>query len=182
MSDEQTRSGDNLEAPIFYDALSDEKYRDRLKIHNEAMYHYYLNQEEWAHKGHTDYAKWLFASLLAVNGGGIYALNSLRTSVPPTKIEFLIYAAAQNLAAIFLTLVAGLFAWINLQLAELYYKKVANPKLLYRHDNIPASSDWIDRMLYLSAISGIIAGILFLTSSIAVVVGLLQVKPEPVAW
>ncbi|QXC50939.1 hypothetical protein KHC17_10405 [Agrobacterium salinitolerans] len=174
--------GNETSEPIFYDSLTDTKYRDRLKTHNEELYRYYLNQEEWAHNGHTGYAKWLFASLLAVHGGAIYALNALRTSVPAAKSDFLIYAAAQNLSAIFLTLVAGLFAWVNLQLAELYYKDMANPKMLYRHDAYPKPSDWIDRTLYASAICGTIAGLLFATSSVTVIMGLFHVKPSPVAW
>lgn len=181
MAEDNVEQGDSSKT-IFYDTLSDTKYRDRLKAHNEALYRYYLTQEEWAHKGHTDYAKWLFASLLAVHGGAIYALSSLRPSVPATKSEFLILAAAQNLAAIFLTLIAGLFAWVNLQFLEHYYKKVADPKLLYRHDPFPDPSKWVNRTLYMSAIFGMISGVLFATSAATAICGLYRIKPLPIVW
>ncbi|CDZ57176.1 hypothetical protein [Neorhizobium galegae] len=167
---------------IFYDDIADTKYRDRLKLHNEELYKYYRAQEGLSHTGHMEYAKWLFASLLAVHGGAIYALNSLKSSIPVSKSDFLIYAAAQNLAAVFLTLVAGMFAWINLQLAEMYYREVADPALLYRHEHSTEDVRWIDRTMYLSAGFGIASGLLFASSSITVIVGLVAAKPAPLPW
>ncbi|MBP2463409.1 MULTISPECIES: hypothetical protein [unclassified Rhizobium] len=167
---------------VFYDHMTDLKYRDRLKLHNEELYRYYREQENQSHAGHMDYAKWLFASLLAVHGGAIYALNSLRTSIPQGKSDFLIYAAAQNLAAVFITLVAGLFAWMNLQLAEVLYRNYADPALVYRHIKLDEDVGWMNRTMYISAALGMIAGLLFATSSATVIWGLVAAQPKPLPW
>ncbi len=171
-----------MEQSDYYDEITDAKQRERLKIYNVEIYNYYLEQEKIAHTGHVDYAKWLFASLLAVHGGSIYALSSLRTAVPYNKGDFLIWAAAQNLLAVFLTLVAGLFAWLNLQLLEQYFGALANPTRLYKTSALPKASKWIDRTLYISAGFGIISGILFLTSAMTIILGLIELRPPPPNW
>jgi len=171
-----------MEQSEYYDEITDAKYRNRLKIQNEELYRYYLEQEKIAHTGHVDYAKWLFASLLAVHGGSIYALSSLRTAVPYNKGDFLIWAAAQNLFAVFLTLVAGLFAWLNLQLAEQYCRSLADPTRLYKTSSLPNPSKWNDRTLYISAGFGILSGILFATSAITIIWGLFELRPPPLNW
>lgn len=168
--------------PMLYEDMADKRYALRLKIHNRELYKYHLEQEKIAHQGHVEYAKWLIASLLAIHGGAIYALNSLRQAVPFGKETFLIYAAAQNLFAIFLTLLAGFFAWLNLQLAEQCYRDYADPKYLYLHEPYAEGNAWIDRWMYTAAICGLLAGCLFLTSSITVVAGLLAIRPTMPTW
>jgi len=158
---------------VFFDEWPDEKERERFKVHQQAIFALYRHEQEQAHRGHMEYAKWLFASLLAIHGGAIYAINGLRSSVPPEKSEFLVDGAALCLTGVLLTLLAGFFAWLNLMIAENLYRNLATPALLYRTDamqDIPGN--WVDRSMYASAAFGILSALAFATAAIVVIVGL----------
>jgi hypothetical protein len=114
----------------------------------------------------------MLASLIAVHGGAIYGISGLRNVAPASQSDFLIWGAAFNLAGLFLTLVSGLFAWVNLQLAEILYGQWANPAILYRDDIKRKSNGWIDGTMYASAVTGCLSGIMFAVSATIIVLGL----------
>lgn len=161
----------------YFDEWADQKLAARAALFNRELYNHYRNEEERAHRGHMEYAKWMLASLIAVHGGAIYAISGLRNVAPPSQSDFLIWGAAFNLGGVFLTLVSGLFAWLNLQMAEILYGQCANPAMLYRGNVETKTNPWIDRTMYLSAVTGCLSGLAFAISAAIVVVGLHRI-PE----
>ncbi|MGO8468036.1 hypothetical protein AB9F45_26110 [Rhizobium leguminosarum] len=164
---------ESLPKSVFFDEWPDEKERERFKAHNRAIFELFRHEQEQAHSGHMEYAKWLFASLLAIHGGAIYAVNGLRSSVPVDKSQFLIDGAALSLVGVFLTLLAGFFAWLNLLIAENLYRNLATPALLYRTDAMKdVPGNWVDRSMYASAAFGILSALAFAAAAIVVIFGL----------
>ncbi|GEC30510.1 hypothetical protein N181_09845 [Sinorhizobium fredii USDA 205] len=156
----------------FADLWADEKARERYLLWSKETYDHFRRYQEHSHRGHIEYGKWLMASLLAVHGGAIYAISSLKASVRQDQIAGLVDAAAWNLAGICFTLLAGFAAWVNFQCAENIYNAWAKPEMLFRSDAsfIKAPKrDPITATLILAAAFGFLAGFSFLASAVGIV-------------
>ncbi len=92
----ESLSRDGL-SETFVDGWSDEAERQRYVSHAREVYEDIKTLRAAAYQGHVDYGKWLIASLLAVHGGAIYAINAVRSAVRPDQLLGLIDAAAWNL-------------------------------------------------------------------------------------
>ncbi|SDP89225.1 hypothetical protein [Phyllobacterium sp. OV277] len=110
--------------------------RERYVFHAREIYESNRYMERASLQAHLDYAKWILASLLAVHGGSIYALSTLRDKFieRPDALEFLASAAAMNVAGIVCTILTAGFAWLNFQALEISYSQKANPAVVYRTD------------------------------------------------
>ncbi|MGV1859986.1 hypothetical protein [Rhizobium rhizogenes] len=156
----------------FYDDISDSNERDRYKLHARETYDRIAQLREETFKGHVEYGKWLIASLLAVHGGAVFAISGLKGSVKPEQLPGLIDGAALNLTGIFLTLLAGFFAWLNFQFAQATYTRWQKPEMLYRSDGFPTDlkGAWkVSAAMYVAAVFGIIASLCFVLSSYFVI-------------
>lgn len=157
----------------FYHAWEDQDEAERFKVHAREVYDHYKRYQTASWSGHVEYGKWLIASLLAVHGGAIYAISTLKDSVTAAQINGLIDAAAWNLGGVFMTLVAGFGAWLNFQAAEATYNRWADPSMLYRSDRFPSDDDRktdpISATLFFAAAFGLMSGFAFLVSAATVI-------------
>lgn len=156
----------------FVDGSSDEVERQRYASHAREVYENLNALRAAAYQGHVDYGKWLIASLLAVHGGAIYAINAVRSAVRPDQLLGLIDAAAWNLAGVVFILVAGFAAWLNFQCAQHIYDRWSNPAMLYRTDMWPKDVDRFDPVnatLYLAAAFGLLSAASFVNSAVGVI-------------
>jgi len=160
---------------IMVDDWADEKYRQRYLFHVREIYDHAKAYREITFQNHVGYAKWLLASLLAVHGGTIYVINSLRSALRPEQIEGLIDGASWNLIGIAFTLLSGFFTWTNFQAANLLYAEWADPAMFYRTDRTPAEkqkgkkTDLINATLFLGVSFGLISAICFVESAITLI-------------
>jgi hypothetical protein len=127
------------ENSVLVERWSDPARRERYQYYAREKYEFYKSAREWAYKANIDYGKWLLASGLAVHGGAIYAINSLKDPARPDLIAALIRAAGWNVAGLVCVLGAGFFAWINFQAAANIYDSWANPLMVHRTDQSPDS-------------------------------------------
>ncbi|TBD15703.1 hypothetical protein ELH24_09250 [Rhizobium ruizarguesonis] len=156
----------------FFHAWEDQYEAERFRLHAREIYDHYRTYQLSSRAGHVDYGKWLIASLLAVHGGAIYAISTLKNSVARDQIDGLINGASWNLAGIFMILLAGFFAWVNFQAAEAIYDRWANPAMLYRDDQFPkdeSRTDPVGASLFLAAAFGLMSGFAFLASAVTVI-------------
>ncbi|WP_430251270.1 hypothetical protein [Neorhizobium sp. DAR64860/K0K1] len=157
----------------FYHAWEDKDEAERFRLHSREIYDHYKAYQAASWSGHVEYGKWLIASLLAVHGGAIYAISTLKDSVRPAQINGLIDAAAWNLGGVFMTLVAGFAAWLNFQAAEATYNRWSDPAMLYRSDSFPSDDDRktdpITATLFFAAAAGLMSAFAFLTSATTVI-------------
>lgn len=147
------------------------KEAEIYKLHHREIYDQYIIYRAASRAGHVEYGKWLIASLLAVHGGAIYAISTLRSSVKPAQIEGLISGASWNLAGIVLVLLAAFCAWLNFQFSEWLYGEWADPAMLYRSDHFPKPDekyDPINATLFLAALFGILSLFAFISSAVDV--------------
>lgn len=156
----------------FVDGWPDEAAKQRYILHAKEVYESNKALRTASYQGHVDYGKWLIASLLAVHGGAIYAINSVRMSVRPDQLGGLIDAAAWNLAGVFCILFAGFAAWLNFQFAQHVYDRWTDPAMLYRTDKWPDDNgrfDPINATLFLAAAFGMLSALSFINSALIVV-------------
>lgn len=156
----------------FFHAWEDRDEAARFQLHARELYEQYKAYQTASRAGHIEYGKWLIASLLAVHGGAIYAISTLRTSVTRAQIDGLITGAAWNLGGIFLILLAGFCAWLNFQAAEAVYDRWTDPSMLYRSDRFPQQdqkTDPISATLFLAACFGLMSAFAFLASATTIV-------------
>jgi len=157
---------------VFVDGWSDEATRQRYVSHAKESYENFKALRAAAYQGHVDYGKWLIASLLAVHGGAIYAINAVRPAVRPDQLLGLIEAAAWNLAGVVFILIAGFAAWLNFQCAQNIYDRWSDPAMLYRTDKWPKDVDRFDPVnatLYLAAGFGLLSALSFVNSAVGVI-------------
>ncbi|KAA1176462.1 hypothetical protein FP026_27870 [Rhizobium tropici] len=156
----------------FVELWSDPKRRERYQFHAREWYEFLKQYRDHARQGHVEYGKWLIASLLAVHGGSLYALNALRTAVQPHQVVGLITSASWHLAGIFLTLVAGFFAWLNFQFAEMLYSARVKPIVVFKTDEWhqdQSTRDPVNATMWMAAASGLLSGLCFLFSSVNII-------------
>lgn len=151
------------------------RHAERPQLHYEEAYRYFRQQELVAQETHVELSKWLFATLVAVNGGAIFALNFLRPVVPASHLEFLVYGAAQNLLGIFLSLLAGLASWCHFQVLENYAESQARFEMVYSEVAIQPPPWTLRWSLVCATVLGIISGLLFATSAVTILYGLFEV-------
>lgn len=163
---------------VFAEAWSDARRRERYQFVARETYETLKHYRENARQGHVEYGKWLIASLLAVHGGSIYALNSLRAAVRTDQIGGLITCATWHLTGIFLILLSGFFAWLNFQFAEIQFANWAKPIMVFRTDEWPQAikkkTNPVGMTLYAAAACGLLSGLCFLFSAVDVVAVLRQ--------
>ncbi|SCX00745.1 hypothetical protein DSM25558_0171 [Agrobacterium sp. DSM 25558] len=162
----------NIETSPFYDEWKNQAEAERYRISAREYLEHCKTYQAASRAGHMDYGKWLIASLLAVHGGSIYAISSIRNSVGAKQIPGLIDAAAFNLGGIFMVLVAGFFAWLNLQAAESLYNKWNDSAVLYRSDMFQrddGKTDLVTASIWGAAAFGLMSGFMFLASAVTVV-------------
>ena len=163
-----------VKSPFYHD-WEDRAEADRFQVHAREIFNHLKAYQHASRSGHMDYGKWVIASMLAVHGGAIYAISSLRTSVRHDQVEGLITAAAWNLGGVLMILIAGFFAWLNLQCLERQYDKWADPAMLYRSDKFPTAehkTDPVSATLLLAASFGILSGYAFAVSAVTVIAAL----------
>lgn len=117
------------------DHWTNDKRRERYEFH--ARENYQLNRalQVAARQGHMEYGKWLIASVLAIHGGSLYSISSLRTDFKgqPGAV-YLLNAACWNVSGIVLIIFTAFLAWLNFQFAEQIHFKRANPAKVYKTD------------------------------------------------
>jgi hypothetical protein len=163
---------ENPEASVWVEDWTDDKRRERYQFYAQEMYETYKAHREFTQRCHTEYAKWLLASGLAVHGGAIYALNGLRSSAQTAHLDGLLNSASWNLAGVVFVLLAGVCAWINLQAAEHIYGKWANPLFVFKTDAWPTDepkTDLVNAMMFLAAAFGLLSGFCFIVSAVNLV-------------
>ena len=134
---------DDLDRPKFDDSSqlvehwSDPARRERYQFYAREKYEFYKAARLASFNANVDYGKWLLASGLAVHGGAIYAINSLKDPSDPKLIAGLLEAASWNVAGIIFVMSAGLMGWVNFQYAAHIYDQWANPLMVYRTDQFP---------------------------------------------
>lgn len=145
-------------------------------LHARMTYERLLADRHRSFQGHSEYGKWLIASMLAVHGGGIYTLMSLRQIFPPERGHDLIFAAMFNVAGIVLIMLAGFLAWLNFQIAEMQIGRWINPAMLYDTEQWPKedgqSDRWVNFTLYAAAATGIGSWLCFIGAAAMVFKGL----------
>ncbi len=176
---------DDPNKSIWVHDWTDEKTRERYLFHVREHYEKYKSYRDASFQNHVGYAKWLLASLLAVHGGAIYAISSLRDTVRPDQIDGLITGAGWNLIGIGCTLITGFCAWLNFQYAWSSYDKWADPAMLYRTDQSPSSknreskTDIISATLYAGAGFGLASAFCFAASAATIISTLRLAKIVP---
>jgi len=178
-----SEASDRPNSQNFVHGWANEASKDRYLLHAREVYDHLKISRAAAYQGHIDYGKWLIASLLAVHGGAIYAINSIRSAVRPDQIAGLINGAAWNLAGVMFILLSGFCAWLNFQFSERIYDKWTNPAMLYRTDMWPRDNEKFDPVgatLFSAAAFGLMSGFSFLASAIGVIQTLkLPIPPGP---
>jgi hypothetical protein len=115
----------------FVDDWADQKTIERYKFHAREIYDSNRYMERASMQAYLDYAKWILVSLITVHGGAIYAISTIREKVTDgVATQFLMLAAAANVAGITATLLTGGIAWLNFQASEHLYASRANPAIL----------------------------------------------------
>lgn len=149
----------------FVDDHPDENFRRRYTFHARENYEQNKEMRFSAQRGHLEYGKWLIASMLAIHGGAIYAISSIRTSLPLSVSHNLVNAAVCHVFGICLIMVSAFMAWLNFQCAEVSYFKLSNPAMVYRTDTIHDEDerrDPVTATLFAAAISGILSWLAFI--------------------
>ncbi len=160
-----SRESSDPETPLFdddsvmVDEWSDPARRERYQYYAREKYEFYKSAREMSFKANIDYGKWLLASGLAVHGGAIYAINSLKDPARPELMIALLTAAKWNIAGIAFVLFAGLMAWINFQSAADVYDDWANPLMVHRTDQFPEprKTDAVGATRLLAMFAGVLA-------------------------
>ncbi|MEJ5025954.1 hypothetical protein [Brucella anthropi] len=166
---------DDPNKSIWIHDWTDEKTKDRYLFHVREQYEKYKSFREMSFQNHVGYAKWLLASLLAVHGGAIYGISGLRDSVSAHQIDGLITGAGWNLIGIGFTLLTGFCSWVNFQSAWSTYEEWADPAMLYRTDQHPATQrtgskfDLSAATLYAGAGFGLASAFCFAASAAAII-------------
>lgn len=156
---------------VFVENWTDPKRRERYQYYAREKYEFYKSAREMAFKANIEYGKWLLASGLAVHGGAIYAINSLKD---PSNVDLtlkLIEAAKWNIAGIVFVLLAGFATWLNFQAAAHTYDDWANPLMVYKTDEFPTNdrkTDPIAATFWLAIATGILALWSFVASALQV--------------
>ncbi|HBF32091.1 MAG TPA: hypothetical protein DDW73_21110 [Rhizobium sp.] len=122
-------------------------------------------------KSNFEYGKWLLASGLAVHGGALFGLNSLRDALEHDKWPALADAAKWNVGGIVFVLIAGFLAWLNFQSAVHIYHRAANPMRIYRTDTFnedDAKTDIMSFTRWLAIAAGFLALYSVLVSAVKV--------------
>lgn len=118
-----------------------------------------------AQRAHLEYGKWIVASLLAIHGGSLYALSSLRHDMPAGfDASGLVTAGVLFVTGIGFVMLTALMGWLNFQCAEVTYYRFANPAMVYRTDvKFPEQRrDPVAATLYGAAAAGIISQMCFI--------------------
>lgn len=162
---------DEANQSVHVELWTDIARRERYQHYAKERYEFYKSAREMAYKANIDYGKWLLASGVAIHGGAIYAINSLKDPTRPQLLASLLSAAKWNCAGIVFIMLAGLFTWLNFQYAASLYHKWANPLMVYRTDQFPDDNaerwNWVGATRYFA----IMFGTLSLWSLIASAVG-----------
>lgn len=173
MSEQDERPVTFDDESVLVELWSDPKRRERYQYVARETYESIRRYQDFARQGHVEYGKWLIASLLAVHGGSIYALNSLRTAVRPDQIPGLITSASWHLGGIFLILLSGFFAWLNFQFAEIQFANWAKPLMIFKTDEWPQAvkrrTNPVGAALYAASACGVVSGLCFLFSAVDVI-------------
>ena len=103
----------------------------------------YKDLRKESFRGNVEYGKWLIATMVAVHGGALYALNTLRSAapgLPSDRHSLLLEAASWHVAGIVLVLIAGFMGWLNFGYAAQHYDRWAEPGMMRRTDMWPKNS------------------------------------------
>ena len=153
----------------FFDEWPDQRLRARRELHAREVYDLMKDMRVRSLQAHVEYGKWLIASMLAIHGGSIYVLNSLKSGASAELLRALEIAAMLNIAGIAAIMLAGFLAWLNFQIAANSYDTAANPEMLYFEDAWPDFSKvgiWINLTLYGCGVVGILSWICFIGAAI----------------
>lgn len=163
---------DPNKSPWIHD-WTDKQNKERYQFHVREQYETFKTYRDITFQNHVGYAKWLLASLLAVHGGSIYAISSIRESVRPEQLDALVTGAGWNLIGIGMTLLTGFCAWLNFQIAWVTYNNWADPSMLFNRDKHPATknkkTDLVNATLYAGAGFGLISAYCFAASAVTVI-------------
>ncbi len=145
--------------------------RERYIFHAREIYKSNRYMERASLQAHLEYAKWILASLLAIHGGSIYALSTLRNQFgeKPEALGLLAAAATQNVSGLVFTILTAAFAWLNFQALAKHYSQNANPAVIYRNDLFkptPAKTDPIMATYFLSIACVILSLAFFIGSAV----------------
>lgn len=148
---------DKTTSPFISDWSAED--RERYEIHAREHYRLLNELRFAAQRNHVEYGKWLIASMLAIHGGAIYAINAVRNGrydLSEPARELLTHAAGWHVVGIMCIMLAGFMAWLNFQCAEVIYDDWANPAMTYRSDMWPKprKRDPVTATLFLAAAFG----------------------------
>lgn len=155
----------------FYHDWKDRAEAERYQVYALETFRHLKLYQEASRNGHMEYGKWLIASVLAVHGGAIYAISGLHSAASDLRLSDLVSVAAWNLGGVVMILLAGFFAWLNMQCLEAQYGRWADPAMLFRSDRFPKEdgrTDPVSATLYLSVAFGLLSLFAFVVSAVEV--------------
>jgi len=98
----------------------DERDREVAK----ARYEFHVSESQAAQRYQNELAKWLLASLILVNGGGLVLLANSKDAA---RLQ---HAAPAFVVGIVTAILCGFLAWLNANVRDLYYDAYAQPESL----------------------------------------------------
>lgn len=93
----------------------------------QALLQFHLDQERFHSQVASEHGKWLLASLLLVNGGGLLGLFSIAEKEALAPLNA---AAAVLVAGLVLGLLTGFLTWLNWLLLASSYEQISNTRIL----------------------------------------------------
>lgn len=154
---------------------TDQHEREAFQRVSKEYFDHFKDMRKENLRGNVEYGRWLVATMVAVHGGALYALNVIRGTSPtlsPDKLAFLIEAASWHITGIVLIMIAGFMGWLNFGFAAALYDRWANPEMLNRLDRWPRNEDKTDPIAatyWLALCAGIGSGFSLVVGAIAVV-------------
>jgi hypothetical protein len=149
---------------------SDPATRERYIFHAKSEYENSKARAQYAQSAQLEYAKWILASFLAIHGGAIYSISSLRSSVPNIDQAALSSAAFLNVGGICFAIVTAIMAWFNFRAIDDLHSAWVNPATIYRSDVWPQAPkrNPIGATYFLAISFGAVSLYLFICSAVAV--------------
>lgn len=160
---------DKPTSPFISDWTPEE--RERYQFRAREYYKLFNEMRLEAQRNHVEYGKWLIATMVAIHGGAIYAINAVNNARPQleeTAQSLLLHAAGWHVVGIVCIMFAGFMAWLNFQCAEALYDDWANPEMTYRSDRWPKAPkrDPITATLFLAAAFGMLSAWAFIAGAV----------------
>lgn len=150
---------------------TDEDDRKFYELQARERYELYKEMRKESFRAHVEYGNWLIATMVAIHGGALFALNAIRNSSPSMSeqsVAGLVSAASWHVGGIVFIMIAGFMAWLNFQCAAAIYDRWAEPAMLQSLDHWPKDDDQTDPIsatLFLAGAAGILSAFCLVTGS-----------------